>query len=107
MQSPKLFDRGLNQLIEDGQALAQLYTPEWTAFADRQDAGLNAQGVRRCPAGRLQSLRMRDPALRARGDRGGDPKLRGRSPRWRRAQGAEGRTRRSSPTARHGVATAR
>jgi hypothetical protein len=39
MQSPKLFDRGLNQLIEDGQALAQLYTPEWTAFADRQDAG--------------------------------------------------------------------
>jgi hypothetical protein len=39
MQPPKLFDRGLNQLIEDGQALAQIYTPDWTAFADQHDAG--------------------------------------------------------------------
>src|SRR5262245_51818519 len=39
MQPPKLFDRGLNQLIEDGQALAQIYTPDWTAFADPRDAG--------------------------------------------------------------------
>jgi len=39
MQPPNLFDRGLNQLIADGENLAQLYTPDWTNVGDPRDAG--------------------------------------------------------------------
>ena len=39
MRPPNLFDRGLNQLIADGEKLAQLYTPDWTNVGDPLDAG--------------------------------------------------------------------
>jgi hypothetical protein len=39
MRPPRLHDRGLAELIRDSEALAPIYTPEWTGAEDPHDPG--------------------------------------------------------------------